>query len=309
MNRTRSFRHYAELVKEATLNLRTAAGIFRILSVTAVIACWGCAPSVPSTKSFPTGQGKIEVRKDSVKNPWLVDGRFHRIQSSLIYVKEDGSEVSLELHGPGYHKRRASPSCVLREVENPDPKQRLTGPHILDVYVDSTVLSEQEFDGIAKSFQENLEAIEAAYHEGLHATKDAHIVLESVRHYDTSMFRIKEFQWSGNGEVGFWLLGNGNVSLYGPITGRSREVMFIGQVCIDGRQLLLCDMKQLEQHPDYGPSLKAAFKDTDPESLVKQCTDKDGKSLSDYFTITTIPVVGSQKRLTTETDKIFGRGD
>jgi hypothetical protein len=196
---------------------------------------------------------------------------------------------------------------VLREVENPDPKP-LTGPLILDVYVDSKVVSEEEFNGIAKSFQENLEAIEAAYHEGLHATKDTHIVLESVKYFDKSMFR-KEFRWSRNSEVKFELSRGGNIDLYGPITGSPRDVMWIGQVCIDGRQLLLCDMKQLDQHPDYGPSIKAAFEGADLESLIKQCTDNDGKSLSDYFTITTIPIVDSQKRFTTELDKIFGGGD
>ena len=115
---------------------------FRIVMVAAIVSCWGCSPPVPvvpDTVVFPTGRGRIEVRKKLGDITGGIGDHRYRIHTTLVYVKEDGSDVLLEVQGQSYHRGRSSTTVALRDNADSNAR-RVFGPEPRDVYVDSKIV-------------------------------------------------------------------------------------------------------------------------------------------------------------------------
>ncbi|TWU06996.1 hypothetical protein CA54_54000 [Symmachiella macrocystis] len=279
--------------------------IQRLIMVLAIISCWGCSPPVPelpATIGFPAGTGRIEVRKKLGDVVGGIGDRHNRIHTSIVYVKEDGGDVVLPLHTPSFHKGRALATVALRG-DGKSYWRDVTGPQQVDVYVDSKAVDREEFDEIAKSFRDNLEAIQVAYLNMLDSY-DEEPVLMSLNYYDVSMFRERKYYWSQNTGVYFQQHPTGaNVFFRVPLRERGPAVIWIGQILVDGQHLLMCDLTHLDQHPNYSLSFEKAFKGADLKNMIEECTDIHGNRLSDLFAITYIPVREFENRAKLESQK------
>lgn len=293
-----------------------------LLLMAVSVAFAGCSPSkpdVPDTAIFPAGSGEIEIRYTVGKLTGEVFHSSYPVDTHLIYVKKDGSDLSLELRGPSFHKFRPKTSVVLRAESTEaysGPDSSLSSHDTAygtekDVYIDLNAVSSAEFDGIAKCFKDNLKEIEEAYNwtaKGKHATPP--YTFMNAYYYDVSMFG-KKYYWSENPNVYIWLNNHdqGVVEIRVPLsksTGKGRvgpSYIDVGQILMDGRRLLLCDLATLDQHRNYSLSFEEVFKDVDRGAILQNFADENGKRLSDHFETVIVPVEGSKERFQAERRK------